>query len=124
MRLDPFLDDPDRFAVGIEFLFHRSEVREVLTFISVAVMNRPAFDHKVLQHLRVLFFGFLEPEGKTEPLFTAHLPIRICLCHRAAMQKKRAPGAVPAWGRLQYPCRGGGQIVELPLARARSEEHT
>src|SRR5579875_4210552 len=116
MCFEPLIENRNSIAVWIAFLFHRHEVSEVLTVVPVAVMDRPALHHEIFENLRVLLFGFLQPESKAEPLLSGHLAVGICFCYRAAVQQKRAPGAVFSWGCSEIPIPRGGELVELPLA--------
>src|SRR5487761_1339585 len=113
---EPFIEDRNRIAIWIEFLFHRHEVSQVLTLVPIAVANLPLFHHEILENPRVLLFRLLQPQGKSQSFFSRHLPVRICLCHRATVQQKRAPSAVSPWGDLQLPVARGNQFMELSLA--------
>ena len=101
-------------AVWVELLLHRHELSQVLILVPVTVVDRPSFHREIFEHLGVLLFCFLEPEGKAEAPFGRHPGVGICLCHWAAIQEKGAPGAVPPWGCL--PSATPTQLMELSLA--------
>src|SRR6266478_492273 len=92
MCSEPFIKDRNGMAVWVELLLHR----------------------EIFEHLGVLLFCFLEPEGKAEPPFSRHPGVGICLCHRAAIQEEGAPRALPPWGCLQFAA--SIQPVEFSLA--------
>src|SRR5258708_33080495 len=114
MRSEPFIKDRNGIAIWIEPLPHRHELRQVLSLVPVTVVDRSPFHHEILEYSGVLLFCFLEPEGKAEAPFSRHPGVGICLCHRAAVQEKGAPSAVPPWGCLQFAA--SIQPVELSLA--------
>src|SRR5712664_4736358 len=114
MRSEPFIKDRNGITIWIELLLHRHELSQVLSLVPVTVMDRSPFPHEIFENLGVLFFCFLEPDGKAEPPFSRHPCVGICLCHRAAVQQKGAPSAVPPWGSLQFAA--SIQPVELSLA--------
>src|SRR6266446_4732385 len=115
MRSEPFIKDRNGIAIWIELLLHRHELSQVLSLVPVTVVDRSPFHHEILEYSGVLLFCFLEPDGKAEAPFSRHPGVGICVCHRAAVQQKGAPSAVPPWGCL--PFAASIQPVELSLAR-------
>src|SRR5712664_147606 len=114
MRSEPFIKDRNGIAIWIELLLHRHELSQVLSLVPVTVVDRSPFHYEILEYSGVLLFCFLQPEGKAEASFSRHPGVGICLCHRAAVQEKGAPSAVPPWGCLQFAA--SIQPVELSLA--------
>src|SRR5713226_593925 len=91
MRSKPFIKDRNSIAIWIELLLHGHELSQVLILVPVTVMDRSPFHHEIFEHLSVLLFCFLEPEGKAEASFSRHPGVGICICHGAAVQQKGAP---------------------------------
>src|SRR6266850_6110142 len=114
MCSEPFIKDRNGMAVWVELLLHRHELSQVLILVPVTVVDRPSFHKEIFEHLGVLLFCFQEPEGKAEASFSRHPGVGICLCHRTAIQEKRAPSAVPPWGCLQFAA--SNQPMEFSLA--------
>src|SRR5882672_9534335 len=114
MRSEPFIKDRNGIAIWIELLLHRHELSQVLSLVPVTVVDRSPFHNEIFEQLAVLLFCFLEPEGKAEAPFSRHPSVGTCLCHRAAIQEKGAPSAVPPWGCLQFAA--SIQPVEFSLA--------
>src|SRR6267143_1477925 len=106
MCCEPFIENGNAILIWIEPLFGWHEASNVLALVLVPIANRTMLYHEFFKHPCVLFLGLLQPQGKAQPLFRGHLSVGICLCHRAAVQQKRAPSAVPAWGDLQVPVAG------------------
>src|SRR6266478_1879539 len=115
MRSEPFIKDRNGIAIWIELLLHRHELSQLLSLVPVTVVDRSPFHHEILEYSGVLLFCFLEPDGKAEAPFSRHPGVGICVCHRAAVQQKGAPSALPPWGCL--PFAASIQPVELSLAR-------
>src|SRR5258708_11261370 len=116
MCCEPFIKNENDILIWIEPLLGWHEASNVLALVLVPIVDRTVLHHQFLEHPCILLFGFLQPQGKSQPLFGGHLAVRICLCHWATVQQKRAPSAVPAWGDLQVPVARENQFMELLLA--------
>ena len=92
MCCEPFIKNGNTILKWIEPLLDWHEASNVLALVLVPITDRTVLHHQLLKYPCILFFGLLQPQGKTQPLFCGQLPVRICLCHRAAVQQKRVCG--------------------------------
>src|SRR5260370_25557697 len=92
MRFDPLGQYRSNLVIRIGPLLDSFEGGNVLVLVFVAVIDRTAFGHEVLEHDCVVSFSLLQPESKPEPTFGSHPPIWICLRHGKIVQQKRTTG--------------------------------
>src|SRR5260370_15344380 len=116
MRSEPFIQDRNAVSIWIEPLFGRHEVSSIFALVLVSIADRTALHHEIPKHSRILFFGFLQPKRKAQSLFSRHLSVGIGLCHRATVQQKRTPSAVPSRRCFQIPAPERNQLMKLSLA--------
>src|SRR5207253_8989421 len=112
----PLIEEQNCIAIWIELLFRGHEVSNIPTLVLVSIEDWSALHHEILKHSGVLLFRFLQPECKAQPFFSRHLSVRIGLCHRATVQQKRTPSAVPPRRCFQLLVSDRNQLMELSLA--------
>src|SRR6266849_415179 len=117
MCSEPFSKDRNGIAIWIELLLRWHEVSNVHALVIVSIADGIALHHEFPKHSRILFFGFLQPECKAQPLFCRYLAVGICRRHGAAVYKKWTPSAVSSRRCLQLPVSGRNQLMELSLTR-------